>query len=94
MVLSHAQKNAERHRKATEKWAARAQGSADVEEEWLDEDTRDDDLTPIESATVSAPVQAADDIPAQLMKLKELHEAGVLTDAEFDAKKTELLGRM
>jgi hypothetical protein len=30
----------------------------------------------------------------QLRKLGELRNAGVLTDAEFDAKKAELLGRI
>ena len=30
----------------------------------------------------------------QLAKLAELHKAGVLTDEEFNAKKTELLGRI
>ncbi len=30
----------------------------------------------------------------QLRKLGELRDAGVLTDAEFEAKKTELLGRL
>jgi Short C-terminal domain len=30
----------------------------------------------------------------QIKQLAELRDAGVLTQAEFDAKKTELLGRM
>ena len=30
----------------------------------------------------------------QLTKLAELHKAGVLTDEEFNVKKTELLGRI
>jgi hypothetical protein len=33
-------------------------------------------------------------IPDQIAKLGQLHDAGVLTDAEFDAKKTELLCRL
>jgi hypothetical protein len=36
----------------------------------------------------------APDIPAQLGKLKDLLDAGVLTQEEFDAKKTELLARL
>ncbi len=36
---------------------------------------------------------AADDIPAKLKQLKELHDAGLITEAEFEAKKTELLAR-
>ncbi|MBA2444158.1 MAG: SHOCT domain-containing protein [Nocardioidaceae bacterium] len=31
---------------------------------------------------------------AQLRKLAELRDAGILTPEEFDAKKTEILGRM
>jgi hypothetical protein len=34
------------------------------------------------------------DIPEQLKKLGALKDAGVLTDAEFQAKKTELLARL
>jgi hypothetical protein len=33
------------------------------------------------------------DVMQQLQQLGELHHAGVLTDEEFAAKKTELLGR-
>ena len=34
------------------------------------------------------------DVLEQLRKLGELRTAGVLTDAEFEAKKAELLGRL
>jgi hypothetical protein len=30
----------------------------------------------------------------QIRKLAELHEEGILTDEEFSAKKSELLGRL
>lgn len=40
------------------------------------------------------PVAAAPDIADQLRKLGELRDSGVLTQAEFDAKKAELLARM
>ena len=43
------------------------------------------------NAWASAP---ASDAAAQLASLGELHKAGVLTDDEFQAKKSELLGRM
>jgi uncharacterized membrane protein YdbT with pleckstrin-like domain len=33
-------------------------------------------------------------IPEQIEKLSELHQRGVLSDAEYQAKKAELLGRM
>lgn len=42
----------------------------------------------------ASPAAPADDIPAQIQKLASLREQGVLTDAEFDAKKAELLSRM
>jgi hypothetical protein len=41
----------------------------------------------------AAPAAAlADDVYDQLKKLGELHEAGILTDEEFQAKKSQLLG--
>lgn len=41
----------------------------------------------------SAPEAAlSDDVYDQLKKLGELREAGILTDAEFQAKKTQILG--
>jgi Short C-terminal domain/Domain of unknown function (DUF4429) len=48
-------------------------------------------------AQKSAPpsvVPAAPDITDQLKKLAELRDAGVLTDAEFESKKSELLSRL
>lgn len=39
----------------------------------------------------SAPV---DDIPAQIKKLADLRDAGILTDAEFESKKGDLLAKM
>ncbi|WP_454043816.1 PH domain-containing protein [Cellulosimicrobium sp. Marseille-Q8652] len=42
----------------------------------------------------TTPSTGGDDVMDQLRKVKELHEAGILTDAEFEAKKTELLGRI
>lgn len=46
-------------------------------------------------ATASPPLASGGSVVAeQLKKLGELHSAGVLTDAEFAAKKTELLKRL
>jgi hypothetical protein len=50
-----------------------------------------------EVAPVSAPAPAeqaalSDDVYDQLKKLGELREAGILTDDEFQAKKTQILG--
>jgi uncharacterized membrane protein YeaQ/YmgE (transglycosylase-associated protein family) len=36
----------------------------------------------------------SESLPDQLRKLGELHDAGVLTDEEFETKKAELLARM
>ena len=40
------------------------------------------------------PTAVAGDIPAQIEKLAELHQRGVLSDAEYQRKKAELLERM
>lgn len=40
----------------------------------------------------TAPAAMSDDVYEQLKKLGELREAGILTDAEFDAKKAQILG--
>jgi hypothetical protein len=50
-------------------------------------------------ATAPAPAQAATAAPAgdpldRLKKLDDLHKAGVLTDAEFAAKKAEILSEI
>lgn len=41
-----------------------------------------------------SPAPAAPNITEQLAKLAQLHDAGVLTDDEFAAKKTQLLERL
>lgn len=41
-----------------------------------------------------APSVEAVDIPEQIRKLAELRDSGILSDAEFEAKKQELLNRM
>jgi hypothetical protein len=46
-------------------------------------------------APVQTPVPSAmDELMAQLAKLGELNQAGVLTDEEFAAKKADILGRL
>lgn len=45
-------------------------------------------------APAPPPAPPADDVFAQLEKLGKLRDAGIVTDAEFEAKKAELLGRM
>lgn len=46
------------------------------------------------SAQIPAPGGNSDEVFALLEKLGNLHQNGVLTDQEFDAKKAELLGRL
>jgi hypothetical protein len=40
----------------------------------------------------AAPAHSVDDLHAQLLKLGELRQAGLLTDDEFDRQKARLLG--
>jgi len=43
---------------------------------------------------ISPQAQHADDIPAQIAELDELRKKGIVTEAEFQAKKKELLAKM
>ncbi|MBW4033508.1 MAG: SHOCT domain-containing protein [Acidobacteria bacterium] len=45
-------------------------------------------------ASETAPAAAAPDHAAQLKQIAELRDAGVLTEEEFAAKKSEILARM
>ena len=49
-------------------------------------------LADSQAAAAPAPVAAAPDMIAQLTQLGQLHEQGILTDAEFAAQKTKILG--
>ncbi len=49
------------------------------------------EMAPPPPAPMAAPDAAAPDSYAELMKLKELLDAGVLTQAEFDAQKQKIL---
>jgi hypothetical protein len=51
-------------------------------------------LHPRQTGVAAAATGAGADVLEQLGKLGELRRAGVLTDAEFEAKKAELLGRI
>jgi hypothetical protein len=44
------------------------------------------------AANAAAPAGAGDDLMGQLNQLAQLHQGGVLTDAEFTAAKAKLLG--
>jgi len=45
-------------------------------------------------ATTSRAAAAHEDILAAIERMAELHARGILTEAEFSAKKAELLGRL
>jgi len=51
-------------------------------------------VTPVPAATQAAAPSAPADVAAQLQQLASLRDAGVLTEDEFTAKKTELLARL
>jgi len=51
-----------------------------------------DNMGETPSSSNAAP--AIDDIPAQIQKLASLMDAGILTEDEFNKKKTELLAKM
>ncbi len=49
---------------------------------------------PPEPAAAPTPSSAADEAAAALARLAELHTQGLITDADYEAKKTEILGRI
>ena len=49
---------------------------------------------PTETTKPSAPTTSQPNVIDQLKRLHELHRTGVLTDAEFESKKAELLDRL
>jgi hypothetical protein len=51
-------------------------------------------LPVVTGSAQSADPQSTDDIVLTLKHLADLHKSGILTDAEFAAKKTELLAKM
>jgi Short C-terminal domain len=64
-----------------------------VQEGREDDAERDARLAELEAEQSAAPPSGgmSDDMIEQLGKLGQLHEQGVLTDAEFDAQKQKLL---
>jgi uncharacterized membrane protein YdbT with pleckstrin-like domain len=51
-------------------------------------------VAPIEPPATAVPAMTSAEAADALDRLADLHERGALTDAEFEAKKTELLARM
>jgi Short C-terminal domain len=80
---------------ASQRGAAKAQAAqqqaapaAEVPEQAIPEYAMPEQPSPPVAEEVAAPTDAYGD----LMKLKELLDAGVLTQAEFDAQKQKILG--
>jgi hypothetical protein len=46
------------------------------------------------AAPPPAPTQTADDASATLARLAEMRDQGLITEADFEAKKADILGRM
>lgn len=70
---------------------ARAQAKA--EEQYAEQEQQQQYAAPA-AAPAPEPETSTDDLIAQLKKLGELKEAGVLDDAEFQAAKAKLLAEM
>ena len=80
---------------ASQRGAAKAQAAqqqtappAEVPDQAVPEQTVPEQPSPPVAEAVAAPT----DVYGDLMKLKELLDAGVLTQAEFDAQKQKILG--
>jgi Short C-terminal domain len=71
---------------------ARAQAKA--EEQYAEQEQQQQYAAPPAAAPAPEPETSTDDLIAQLKKLGELKEAGVLDDAEFQAAKAKLLAEM
>jgi hypothetical protein len=51
-----------------------------------------DEPAPPPAQAAAPPAPAEPDYAAELQKLASLHEQGIIDDAEFDAKKKQILG--
>ena len=75
-------------RRQTRKYNEGQQEDAAAQQSAYDQGLADSQAAP----AAPAPVAAAPDPIAQLTQLGQLHEQGVLTDAEFAAQKAKILG--
>jgi uncharacterized membrane protein YdbT with pleckstrin-like domain len=57
-------------------------------------ETRNMPVAMVQQAPAVAPAQPGTSVPDQIEQLARLRDAGHITDAEYEAKKGELLGRM
>jgi len=74
-------------------WAAanRSQREDEQDERLADVEASQAQPAPAQSVPAQAPAGQADDLVAQLSKLKQLADSGALTQAEFDTAKQKLL---
>jgi len=57
-------------------------------------ETRNMPVAMVQQAPAAAPAQPGQAVPEQIEQLARLRDQGHITEAEFEAKKSELLGRM
>jgi hypothetical protein len=62
------------------------------QQKWAQQDQAAAAAAPAPAPAAAAPASDMDAKIAQLKQLGELRDAGILTDAEFDAKKAQILG--
>jgi hypothetical protein len=81
-------------RRQTKKFNEGQQEDANAQQSAYDQGLADSQAAaaPAPAPVAAAPVAAAPDPIAQLTQLGQLHEQGVLTDAEFAAQKAKILG--
>lgn len=71
--------------------ANRSQREDEQDERLADVEAGQQQPAPAQSVPAQAPAGQADDLVAQLSKLKQLADSGALTQAEFDTAKQKLL---
>lgn len=69
-----------------------AKGAAAAQEQAAAQPAAAPPPAPVETAPAASAASSTEENYAALMKVKELFDAGVLTQAEFDAEKAKILG--
>ena len=92
-AVSHRQQSKYANQAQQQQAATQAQQQADTEQQQLAEMQQQMAAMQAQQATAAAGVPAAGgDIMGQLQQLAQMKDAGLLTDAEFQAAKAKLLG--